>query len=57
MLQAESGEDLCQSILPLLSDADAAAAAGKAARAWAEENLDARVLARQQVARYRELLG
>lgn len=57
LVKGETADELSRVILPLLTDAENAAQAGRAARAWAEESLDARALAREQVARYSELLG
>jgi glycosyltransferase involved in cell wall biosynthesis len=56
MAKGETAEELTRAILPLLSDAESAAQAGRAARVWAEEHLDARAVAHGQVKRYAELL-
>ncbi len=54
--RGETAEQIATETLELLSSAENAAELGQQGRTWAEKNLDPRALARQQVARYTELI-
>ncbi len=55
LLRGESLDELCTAVLSLCTDPARAGTAGTAARSWALQNMDARTLARQQIARFKEL--